>query len=212
MLDKCELTAFVGVIGSGKDYQCQKLRQEGFTQINFADSLRDLAWHIFGWKPKDANEYELFKKKEWILDLPETIDVYSSTDQKTTLEGDIPPHVEMSGRLFLQRLGDGARNIINDLAWVRAFEHKLFTLRDQGHKKFCVSDLRYANEFAAVRNLPKIIPGLQVRVVFTDYRSDRYNATDPHPSEKLAQEFLATGSYKDLDTIYLSPEIRLKEK
>lgn len=196
-----ELVAFVGVIGSGKDYQSQLLVKQGYTHINFADSLRELAWIIMNWKPLAPIEYEAYKKTDWLINFPVSV--------KGELQHDHPNPEIMSGRQFLQRLGDGVRQVIGEESWINAFRVKLRKLIAEGHTKFCVSDLRYANEFNAIKtlntSLSLISPRMDIKIIFTDFRSDKYNDNDPHISEKLAQQFLAAKSHKDLDIIWETP-------
>lgn len=169
-----KIVAFVGVIGSGKDYQCNLLEQKGYKRIAFADTLRELTWRVFNWQPKDNFEYEEFKK------------------QIFTAAG----YPSFTGREILQRLGTDSRKIISDDIWLTALEKKI---ENDPSDNFCISDLRFQNEFEFIKNLTK--KGYEVDIVFTNYKSDRYKDNDPHESEHLAQEFLKQGR-KDLEYLY----------
>lgn len=53
------ITAFIGVIGSGKDYQSDLLVKKGYVRLDFKDALVDMVEDIVGFKIRD--HYELFK-------------------------------------------------------------------------------------------------------------------------------------------------------
>ena len=128
-MKKGQLTCFVGVIGSGKDYQAKKLKEFYYEQINFADLLRQLAWSILDWKPEDDLEYEAFKKGHAITGLG----------------------IGINGRKLLQNIGTTMRLIDPDFfikEWSKEVEKRL----NQGFN-ICCSDLRFPNELQAARLL-----------------------------------------------------------
>lgn len=172
-----EIRGFVGCIGSGKNYKCDKLKQDGFLQLDFADCLREMTWRMLDWQPKNPEEYDLFKKGLF----------------------DIPKLGKLNGRLILQRLGATMREIDSDF-WVKQWKNAVDRAISMGYTKFCVSDLRYPNEYKALKSFNW---KAKVDIEFCDYHSERYNATDTHESEKFAQELLKMG-YKDGDKILLS--------
>lgn len=169
-----KIKAFVGVIGSGKDYQCKLLEQKGYKRIAFADSLRELTWRIFNWRPQNELEYDEFKKQLFCA----------------------PGYPSVSGREFLQRLGTDGRNIIGDDIWLNALKK---TIDNSPEECFCISDLRFQNEFDFIKSLDN--NGYSVEIIFTNYRSERYDDKNTHESEALAQTFLKLGN-ADLDYLY----------
>lgn len=172
------IKAFIGPLGSGKDYRCSLLIKEGYEKIAFADPLRELAWAILGWAPQNPNEYDMFKYEEFHNMIYDELSTISFT-----------------GREFLQRLGTDARKILDSDIWLKAFKKRI---EESKHDKFCVSDVRFLNEFEFIKSLGDTY---NVEIIFTNYKSPRYNCTDPHDSEKLAQEFLRQG-YTDGDLIF----------
>lgn len=177
---KKKITAFIGPIGSGKDYRCALLEQQGYQKIAFADSLRELTWAIIGWHPDNTFEYDLFKSEEF-----------------HNMIHDELPNIAFTGREFLQRLGTDARKILDQDIWLKAFKKRI---EESKHDKFCVSDLRFENELEFIKSLGDTY---EVEIIFTNYKSPRYNCTDSHDSEKLAQEFLRQ-EYDDGDIIFKS--------
>lgn len=114
------LIAFIGRAGSGKDYQCKKLVDQGFTKIAFADCLRDVSAKLLG-MPIDYlyDNYDLLKITELFNGL--------------TL------------RNILENLGSALRDIDEDFLVNQALKrvkHK--------NSNYCISDARYLNELKAL--------------------------------------------------------------
>lgn len=166
------LVCFIGCMGSGKDYQSRLLVEKGYKLINIGDSLREMAWDILGWTPANDEEYEEFKKANIIF------------------EG----ITELSGRKFLQNLGTEAIRKRFPNFWIDLWKNKIKSELSSGNNVVC-SDIRFLKE---IETAISISP--EVKVIFCDYRSERYNSTDTHESEKLAQMVLNDG-YNDGDTI-----------
>lgn len=60
-----EIVAFIGRAGAGKDYQCQKLVEQGFTKMAFADALREIAFNTLGYTYEYGMEhYDELKANE----------------------------------------------------------------------------------------------------------------------------------------------------
>jgi hypothetical protein len=122
-----KIIAFCGVIGSGKDYAAKKYISDGYTQINFADSLKEIIFQTLKIKITDHKIYEMFKDNYWN---PIT-KIFPS----------------FNGRDILQ-LGNVARKLIYEDIWVDAWEKKI-TNKD----KIVVSDVRYFNEAKKIVSL-----------------------------------------------------------
>lgn len=169
-----KIYGFCGVIGSGKSYHCEQLKKEGFIQIDFADCLRNMAWKVLDWQPQNAQEYDDFKKG--LLN--------------------IPHYDKINGRWLLQRIGAIMRENDEDF-WVKQWRKGVERAISMGYNNICCSDVRYENE---IKMLKSFNWKAEVKVVFCDYHSDRYNATNTHESERLAQKLLQEG-YKDGDLV-----------
>ncbi len=167
------LVCYMGVIGSGKDYHAKELVNQGYLQINFADALREMCWKILGWRPANDHEYELFKAGGI----------------------DIPGWGYVNGRLMLQNVGKIMREIYPDF-WKNAWFDKALSALTSDNKNVVCSDLRYPNELKCAFNLMTADNNVDTKFVFCDYHSEKYNATDEHESEKMAQELLKYG-FKD---------------
>ena len=188
-----EIVCFLGVIGSGKDYQAQKLVNErGFVHINFADDLRQMAWDILGWKPETPEEYEWFKKQEMVF-----------ISRKPCDETD-----KITGRQFLQNLGTEAMRKRDPNFWANCWRNQVLENLAIG-KNVCCSDLRFSNELSTALSIKKHyllignsanLEDVSTKLIFCDYKSSRYDATNTHKSEKLAQALLSQG-YQDGDIL-----------
>ena len=173
-LNKIMVVGFVGPLGSGKDYRASKLAKHGYIKVALADSLRQSAWQILNWKPKNPEEYDLFKKSQI----------------------DIEGFGKVDGRLFLQKLGEGLREYDEDF-WIKKWKNAIENLTKQGYSKFCCTDIRYPNELEAL----KYFSNAETHCIFCDYHSERYDADNKHISEQMAQDFIKKG-YKDGDRIF----------
>ena len=170
-----KIYGFCGVMGSGKGFSCQELiDKEDFIQIDFADCLRDMVWKMLDWQPKDAQEYDLFKKAQF----------------------NVPKYGKINGRLLLQRIGATMREIDPDF-WVKQHQQKIERAISMGYNNICISDIRYKNE---IMSLLSNSWKADVKITFCDFHSDRYDATNTHESEKMAQQLLKLG-FKDGDLI-----------
>ena len=169
-----DLVCFIGCMGSGKDYQSKILIDKGYKLIDFGDSLREMAWDILGWEPKDDEEYDEFKKSNIISG-----------------DGLIQ---RLSGRQFLQNLGTQAiRKRFPDF-WVELWKKKVQAEMEKGNSVVC-ADARFIKEVEAA-----ISASPDAKIIFCNYKSDRYNYTDKHETEQLAQRVLADG-FNDLDPV-----------
>lgn len=175
-----EIVAFVGRAGSGKDYQCNLLKEKGFTKMAFADALRDIAFSSFDIPYAFGMErYEEMKANEDCIKVVTKDSIH-----------------KVSFRKFLELLGtQGIRKYDNDF-WCRAL---IKTLKDKQYKKVCVSDMRFINEYKHLKKFAEE-NGYVFKVVFCNYRSDRYQDSNTHESAKLANYFCTHG-YTDLEEL-----------
>jgi hypothetical protein len=174
------LRPFIGVQGSGKDFNCQKLvKEEGYFHLNFADEVREITWMILDWRPETHEEYEKFKVTE------------------ITFLGK-----KCLGRVILRRIGNGLREKLGEDLWIQQWKIHFWNHVDNGITKFCVSDLRYPNEFEFFKSLGRILEEpINLKIAFCNYKSERYAPGLEHESEKMANEFLQKG-FVDGQLIY----------
>ena len=53
---------YIGVIGSGKDYNAKKKQEEtGGVLESFSEGVREFTFDFLGWKPSTPEMYEKFK-------------------------------------------------------------------------------------------------------------------------------------------------------
>ena len=182
------LVTYLGVQGGGKDFSANKLVQQGYVKVAFADALREMAWDVLGWTP-DIEDFD--RQYNWFKKLPLN-DIYriDAEDDEFLLKKLNEAKGNsycISGRQFLQNLGVAVRSRDPDF-WVKVAVSKIQKILEKGGR-VVVTDARFDNEIQSLKSLGS-------KFIFCDYRSSRYNATDTHESEALAQRLLAEG-YKD---------------
>ena len=180
---------FVGVIGSGKNYQQELLVKQGWVAIDFKDELIDMCSDLVGYNIRE--DYEGFKKR--IVGLPGILS-----------EGLAPQHpLAMTGRRLLQRMGTEVMRKRDPDYWVKAWEKKVKAALQAG-KDVAVADVRFDNEVQALKSFEfQSFAPIETKIIFCDYYSDRYCSTSEHESEKMAQEFKRRG-YQDQEEIEMS--------
>jgi len=212
MAKEKEIVGLLGVIGGGKDFTAnQYVEMQGFQHFKHADGLREITENCLRLKLSNPEVYEEFKKNDipkfngyhfvWELFdyLKKNVEdvslmkVLQLTDKilDTKLQGDFPAFnlfldsdhlIPMNGRVFLQRLGNSARDIFTNLIWIN-----LVYKRSENVDKVIISDVRYLNEAQEVLKRGG-------KLLLCNYTANpRYNPSDPHVSEKLAQDILAAG-------------------
>lgn len=180
LLNKHKVVGFIGTIGSGKDYNADKwVFEKNYLRISFADPLRLLISMIFG-KDTMYEKYSRFKQSSIILGI-----FWKS----------------LTGREFIQRLGDGMRAIFGSELFIDFMDRKIESLSPD-IPGVVIPDVRYPNE-------AEYILQLGGDLFFCNYESDRYDCTSKHISEQLAQTFIAMGftdgekiTLDDLKTAY----------
>lgn len=165
---------FIGVIGSGKDYQCGLLEKEGYTRIGFSDGVRNLTWKFLNWEPNNSIAYENFKRNYF--------NVFGE---------------RLLGRQILQRVGTIMREEDEDF-WARKWYNTVSSQSFIDVGKICVSDCRYPNEVDFIKRFCQE-KRFKLKIYFCNFKSERYELND-HESENLARTLLNKG-YNDLDDI-----------
>ena len=93
-------------------------------------------------------------------------------------------------RNILENLGAGVRKYDKDF-WVKA----AIELIKSSSKNICIDDLRYYNEYAQVKKYAEE-NNIDFKLIFCDYRSELYEASNSHQSAALA-DYLEKLGYKD---------------
>ena len=134
-----------GFQGAGKDTVADYLQNiHGFKRDSFAATLKDAVAAVFGWD-RELLEGRTRESREW----RETVDVWWANRLNMP---------DLTPRLVLQKWGtEVARRAWHDDTWIASLENKL----NRAHNDIVITDVRFPNEIAAVRNAG----GIVIRVV-----------------------------------------------
>jgi len=134
-----------GFQGAGKDTVADYLQNiHGFKRDSFAATLKDAVAAVFGWD-RELLEGRTRESGEW----RETVDVWWANRLNMP---------DLTPRLVLQKWGtEVARRAWHDDTWIASLENKL----NRAHNDIVITDVRFPNEIAAVRNAG----GIVIRVV-----------------------------------------------
>ena len=188
-----EIIGLMGVIGSGKNYQQELLVKKGFIALDFKDALIDMCEDIVGYKIRD--HYEDFK----ICIVGTTHGGFNKGLTPTQHQLAQYPNI-MTGRRLLQRVGTEVMRKRDPDYWVDAWCAKCKDYILGGHSVVS-ADVRFRNEARAIVLGGKALE-VPTKIIFNDYKSDRYDAKSTHESEYLAQKLLDKG-LKDGDEVTL---------
>lgn len=164
-----EIRAYIGVIGSGKDYTTEK---ECTVKLGFADKLREDVWRLLDWSPEDNFEYDMFKMH--FLKLQNAGFSCATT----------------TGRILMCNYAD----IIKEENPNYFTEHLLKKLKTRLQDPTCwddvigITDCRFPEEVKALLQFEKD-NFIRVTFVHCDFKSERYCDSSDHNSEKMAQQF-----------------------
>ena len=164
------IIGIAGFQGSGKDTIADYLQNiYGFKRDSFAATLKDAVAAVFGWD-RELLEGRTTESRAW----REQVDPWWA---KRLNMPDLTP------RLVLQRWGtEVARKSWHDDTWIASLEYKLA----KSHNDIVITDVRFPNEIAAVRNAG----GICIRVKRFEepvwYNiAERANAGDTTAQEQL---------------------------
>lgn len=173
------IITFIGRAGSGKDYQCTLLEEQGFKKLAFADALRDIAS-----KSLMISDEELKEHYEW---MKQNNCICVKTEKMTWW---------LNFRTFLERLGtNGIRKYDPDF-WINCL---LKIIEDNKYDKICISDMRFINEYIKIREFA-LNNNYEFKCIFCDYHSNRYQENNNHETAKLSNKLCEKG-YKDLQEV-----------
>ena len=163
---KRKVIAFCGFEQSGKDYSCRILMD--------TRGFKKVAF-------ADALREIAFKMLGMTVE--EGMSKYE--DLKTN-----PIYGDLTFRNMLENLGSSIRRYDRNF-WAKTVLVKIV----ESTENICISDLRYANEYKLVKQFCQD-HGMEFRLVFCDYHSEKYNDKNPHESARLAR-YLKDVGYKD---------------
>lgn len=177
-----KIYAFIGVIGSGKDYNSNKLlsKIEGSKKLGFSDGVRDFTFDFLGVKNvnPDSEEYSHFK---------EDYHLFSFGKNK---------NLSITGRKLMENAADKMRSYDPEFwgkEWLKKIE-KVMTYT----VTVITPDVRHLEELEKLINVCEK-NGWEYEIKFTDFKSDRYEIRE-HSSEYLAQSIIKAG-FSDGDDI-----------
>jgi hypothetical protein len=169
MNNKPTIYCVIGVIGSGKNYLCDKLSKHIITDnqitIHFADSLREKIERIFqcGIESSGGPVWENFKQTEIIhMPVSPTLHGRDFAVQFATILKEADPHI------FINHTINKIRNLLDTDTHV------------------FIPDLRFIEEFSRIYDFQQA-SGCELKILFTNYKSERYNNTRNSKEEYLAQ-------------------------
>ena len=139
------IIGIAGFQGSGKDTIADYLQNiYGFKRDSFAATLKDAVAAVFGWD-RELLEGRTTESRAW-------------REQVDPWWADRLNMPNLTPRLVLQKWGtEVARKSWHDDTWIASLENKL----NKAHNDIVITDVRFPNEIAAVRNAG----GIVIRVV-----------------------------------------------
>jgi len=217
------LICFIGRNGSGKTYRANQLvKNENYVKISMSDSLRELAWKTLGRRPESDKEYDKFKNR-FICDF----EISHSKDYGV----DYPfMSFEITGRQFLQNLGQGCKDLFGEDFWVKQWEKSIQDIWNTPNStlgfivpkdtvKFSDKGYITVNSHNNIQPYSVSFMGCNVTTddirfpievesahklgatfIWCDYQKGNY-PIEEHSSEVLANRILASGKFKDGDEI-----------
>lgn len=167
-----QLIAFAGHIGAGKD-ECAKylVEKHGYTHLKFAETMQDIVALIGNFYQSDLSHRELFKDREW----KSQARLFSSSASVTIREA-------------MQHIGEDLKEHLGQDIWINSLSNKMEVLRTKGLSKFCISDLRFPEEY---KWLLKNWGGYLVYILNDEAEKNSISIT--HRSEKY-HEYLKTNA------------------
>jgi hypothetical protein len=165
-----KIRAFCGFQGSGKDYSAQRLMM--------TKGFKRAAF-------ADALREIAFH----IIGVPfeEGMTKYDELKQTDLING-------LTFRNILENLGSAVRKYDEDF-WARTVLKAINNCVDN----ICISDLRYPNEYWVLKEYAEK-NNIDFKLVFCDYKSERYVEDNPHESAQFAAYLKGLG-YKDQEYV-----------
>jgi hypothetical protein len=175
-----------GFQGSGKDTIADYLQNiYGFKRDSFAATLKDAVAAVFGWD-RELLEGRTTESRAW----REQVDPWWANRLNMP---------DLTPRLVLQKWGtEVARKSWHDDTWIASLENKL----SRAHNDIVITDVRFPNEIAAVRNAG----GIVIRVVRGPEPEWYEIAGHANQGHKSFQELLNTYNIHPSETAWIGTE------
>jgi hypothetical protein len=158
-----EIRAYIGVIGSGKDYTAEK---ECTVKVGFADKLREDIWRLLNWYPVNAFDYDDFKQSE--------VSIYGGEEGRQIMCNYADIIKEENPNYFTEHLLKKLKvRLLDPTCWDDIIG---------------ITDCRFPEEVKALLQFEKD-NFIKVTFVHCDFPSSRYDPAGEHNSEKMAQQF-----------------------
>ena len=166
-----KVVAFIGRAGAGKTEQAMLLvKNKGYRKLSYADSLRNIIRAVLGFS---YNQFMTYYD-----DLKKT-EIYNGQTLRNMMES----------------LGSKIRYYDSNY-FVNALQKEI---KSSIYGYICIDDLRYIDEYLNLYEFCKE-EQIELKVIFCDYHSDRYQENNPHESAFLSNRLCELG-YKDLQEI-----------
>ncbi len=168
-----KLLAFVGLKKSGKDEAAKQvlgILGSNWEVLRWSKKLKEMASMLTG-TPLESWESQEFKEayleSQWDM---EGMDCYLESLK-----------IPMTGRVFLQKLGEGLRSCLSKDIWINSMTAEINSLLQDG-KGVCLVDSRYRNEIKVIQEKGGVI----IRIT-----NPRVKDEDSHISEQELKLFRA---------------------
>ncbi len=169
-VDSTGRAMLIGLVGrkqSGKDTAARALTERGYTRVAFADALKQAAYR--------TDPYVMVSNAPYRLSLVVDRLGWDTAKQIPDVRG------------LLQRMGDAMRKAVSEDVWVDAALDGAVR-----HDLTVITDVRYPNEYDAIRDTGGII----VKIVRPGQAAD-----DTHPSETNVDQMEADATIVNSGTI-----------
>lgn len=182
------LIGITGCKGAGKNTAADFL--DGYTQLGFADKLKEAVANLFGMHLSRVNELKEFGQIELMIDRGYPKNTTSHYTRR-----------QFSGREFLQRFGtEMARNTFGQDFWVDQWEAAYNDVTVNGPTPVVVTDVRFPNEAIRI----KMLDGAVIEIVRPGHEPDGHKSEEPLPDGLIDIRIYNNGTLDDLRTKVLA--------
>ncbi len=181
-----ELICFIGVEGSGKDYQSTLSEEQGYKKVTLASKIKKVAYRLLKMPPLSNAEYEAFKSSSiYFVPQQEKLSFLQRLIVKlfridNVLQGRIK-NIRTNGRNVLEEVGCFLIEMDKDILCKDVLDKIL----SSHNTKFCLTDLRKLPEIEYLKR-ESAKNNIEFKTIFCNYKSSRYNNKNPHISAILS--------------------------